>query len=200
MKMANYIAVCGSIGAGKTSLAAALAKAMGAQLLLEQVENSALLGDFYGDPETYALKLQLTLLMERSRKLSLLRPSDRLTVTDFVFETERVFAGINLKTLEHEVYQTLYERSAQLVPSPKKVVFIRAEVPLLLERIKQRGRPYERNIDPGDLERVTEGFEQMIAGYKGAPVLTVRAEETNAEASSPFMINLMAGLREGNKK
>ena len=194
--MANYIAVCGSIGAGKTSLATALAKAMEAQLVLEQVEKIALLTDFYNDPQTYALKLQLSLMMERSRKLSLLRPSDRLTVADFLFEAELVFSRINLSTLESEVYQTLYGRTAQLVPSPEKVVFIRAQVPLLLERIKQRGRPYEKNIDPAYLERVTEGFEQMIAQYKGAPVLVVRAEEADTEASSPFMMALVAGLRE----
>jgi len=195
--MARYIGITGPIGAGKSSLAKVLAEAMDAQLLLEQAENNPAVAAFYEAPDMYALKAQTALVLERSRKLAMLAPSDRLTVADFLFEKEEVFSKITLKPFEMEIYRDIYEHSARMVPAPVKVVYLKATAEMLLDRIKQRDRPFERSIDRDYLRRVVEGYEQMMGEYDKAPVLTHAADEVDLNPSGAFISGLVANLREG---
>jgi len=194
--VANYIAVTGPIGVGKTSLASALAEAMDARLLLEQAEKNAYLPTYYESAERVALRLQTALLLERSRRLAALARSERLTIADFLFEKELVFSRVALREFEMDIYRELYERSAQLVPPPRKVVYLTGEPEFLLERIKKRARPFEMSISADYLKRVVDGYEEMLSRYDKAPVLRLPGIQVDLDSSSRFMKELVAGLRE----
>jgi len=194
--MAEYFAVTGPIGVGKTTVAKALAEALDARLLLENAEKNTYLPSFYASPESNALRLQTSLLLDRSKRLAMLKPSTNLTIADFLFEKEIVFSRVSLRPFELEIYQELYEQSALLVPPPRKVVYLCGEVDFLLERIKKRGRSFETPITADYLKKIVDGYEEVLSRYDKAPVIKYEANEVDTDNSSSFMKGLVANLRE----
>jgi len=103
MKNLYYIAIEGTIGVGKTSLANLLSeKLKGAKLILEAFEDNPFLSDFYEDPESNAFQTQLWFLLQRYQQQQDLRQVDmfqKLVVTDYMFVKDRLFASLNLMNL-----------------------------------------------------------------------------------------------------
>ena len=176
----QYIAIEGVIGVGKTTLARRFSELLGGYALLEQVEENPFLTDFYRDRRAYAFQTQIFFLLSRYRQQRALWQRDLFrgpTVSDYMFEKDRIFAHINLDDYELEMYKQIFELMEQKLPNPDRVVYLQAGPDLLLDRIARRGRPFERDIDPAYLEALAEAYSYFFAHYRGAPVLVVGAAE-----------------------
>lgn len=62
-------------------------------------------------------------------------------------------------------------------PKPDLVVYLQAPVATLLERIKKRGRNFERFIETNYLEQLNEAYAEFFYHYQDAPLLIVNASE-----------------------
>lgn len=165
-----YIAIEGPIGVGKTTLTRHLAQALEGEALLEVVEENPFLPLFYEDPERYAFKVQVFFLLSRYKQLErLAQPQlfEQALVADYLFDKDFIFASLNLKGHEWDLYQELYQSLAPRIPTPDLTIYLRAPLEVLLERIRRRGRSFERSIDPGYLERLTEAYDRHFARYPG---------------------------------
>ena len=159
--MANIV-VEGPIGVGKTSLTRYLADAIGARQVLEVVEENPFLASFYGDPERFAFSAQTFFLLSRFRQSQQQRQGSLFAphvVADYLFEKDWIFASLNLHGDEWELYQELYRSLAPKLAPPDLVVYLRADVEVLLKRIDMRGRPFERNMDPDYLRRLNAAYD-----------------------------------------
>ena len=171
---ATLICVAGAIGAGKTTLARKLGRALGARVLEEEVSGNELLEDFYQDPAQYALPVQAKFLLSRFSQLRADRWSKEGTVVaDYFFNKDTVFAQLNLKNPEFQSHQGLWRMLKDQVREPSAIVYLRAEPQPLLERIHQRHRPFEQGITLEYLERLVAGYEKMLADYDHCPVLRI---------------------------
>src|SRR5579863_9626379 len=124
----RYIAVEGAIGAGKTTLAERLGTRLDATVVLEETENP-FLADFYADRPGAALQAQLFYLLNRHRQLVERRQADlfsQVTICDYIFEKDRIYAYLNLDDNELFIYQRLYDLLAQDVPAPDLVIYLQA--------------------------------------------------------------------------
>ena len=67
----NYIAIEGTIGAGKTTLASRIANYFNGKLVLEEFEGdkNPFLPKFYKEPEKYSFQLEMTFLALRYQQL-----------------------------------------------------------------------------------------------------------------------------------
>jgi deoxyadenosine/deoxycytidine kinase len=167
---------------GKTSLVERLAASLGGATLLEQAEDNPFLERFYRDPRAAALPAQLHFLFQRSRQLEALHQGDLFRqglVADFMFEKDRLFAGLNLERHELGLYEQVYARLAMTAPTPDLVVYLQAPVEVLLARIRKRARPQEATIDPGYLQRLSVAYTEFFYHYHAAPVLIVNAADIN---------------------
>ncbi len=165
-----YIAIEGPIGVGKTTLTRHLAQALEGEALFEVVEENPFLPLFYEDPEHYAFKVQVFFLLSRYKQLERLaqpRLFERAVVADYLFDKDFIFASLNLEGHEWELYQELYQSLSPRIPTPDLTIYLRAPLEVLLERIRLRGRSFERGIDPGYLERLTEAYDRHFAHYRG---------------------------------
>ncbi|AEB11510.1 deoxynucleoside kinase [Marinithermus hydrothermalis] len=163
-----YIAIEGPIGVGKTTLARHLADHLNAELLLEVVEENPFLPLFYQDPQRYAFKVQVFFLLSRYKQLLPLSQPSLFTgavVADYLFDKDYIFASLNLKDAEWELYADLYAHLSPKLPAPDLTIYLRAPVPVLLERIHRRGRPFEREISPEYLTRLTEAYDRHFERY-----------------------------------
>ncbi len=174
-----YIVVEGAIGVGKTSLCRILAEQFGARLNLEVVEENPFLAAFYENPERFSFNVQTFFLLSRFKQLSSLAQQslfDSVVVSDYLFDKDFIFASMNLRDAEFELYQDLFLHLKPQLRVPDLTIYLRAETPLLLERIAKRGREFERNIDPNYLKTLNLHYETYFRGFSGQ-VLTIEALE-----------------------
>jgi len=176
----RYIVVEGVIGAGKTSLARLLTEQLLAKLVLEEVEENPFLKDFYRDREHYAFQTQMHFLFSRYQQQRSLRQMDLFSermVSDYLFQKDRIFAGLNLSERELALYEKVVGWLELEVMKPDVVVYLQANTETLMERIAKRGRPFERDMDRAYIAALNEAYNHFFFHYTEAPLLVVN---TNA--------------------
>jgi deoxyguanosine kinase len=164
-----YIAIEGVIGVGKTTLARLLKPAFQANLLLEVFEENPFLSDFYGDRERYAFQTQIFFLLSRyhqqRRAVSEITSGGTNLISDYTFEKDALFARINLKGDELEMYYRVHEALAEKIPQPDLIVYLRASTNTLMQRIASRDRTYERNIERVYIDQLNRAYENFFTGH-----------------------------------
>jgi deoxyadenosine/deoxycytidine kinase len=177
-----YIAIEGVIGVGKTTLARLLRPMLEAEILLEIFEENPFLSDFYGDRARYAFQTQIFFLLSRyhqqRRTVPDLLAAGKSLISDYTFAKDALFAKINLKGDELDVYYKVHEALGEKIPKPDLIVYLRADTPVLMQRIASRDRPYERNMEGDYIDLLNRAYEDFFARpVEGTPVLTI---DTNA--------------------
>ena len=180
--LGRYVAIEGVIGVGKTSLARLLADRFRARLVLEEPEANPFLADFYKDPRRYAFQTQMFFLIGRYKDLR-----DRVhpdlfhegVVADYLFQKDRIFANLNLSDRELMLYDAIAPHLESEVPAPDLVVYLQASPERILERIQQRGRPYEKLMDPKYTATLAEAYNYFFFHFRDAPLLVVNTDEMN---------------------
>ncbi|MFA5628092.1 MAG: deoxynucleoside kinase [Thiohalomonadaceae bacterium] len=199
----RFIVVEGPIGVGKTTLAQRLAETFGSDLMLEGADENPFLERFYQNPRSVALPTQLFFLFQRARQLQSWRQSDLFTpvrVADFLMQKDRLFAQLTLDDDELRLYEQAYEHMTLHAPVPDLVIYLQAPAEVLLERIEQRNRSYERRLSAGYLRRVVEVYTQFFYQYDEAPLLIVNAAEINlAEGEDDYaqLLSQIQSVRHG---
>jgi len=172
----RYVAVEGVIGVGKTTLVKRLAERLGARTVFEQFEENPFLPDFYRDREAFAFSTQIFFLMSRFRQQEALAQGDLFqsyTLSDYFFDKDQIFALLTLESHELALYDRLFEVLRPHVPAPDLVIYLSADHEVVMERIAERGRPYERDMDPEYIRAVSSFYARFFREYRGCPVLTL---------------------------
>jgi deoxyguanosine kinase len=180
--LGRYIAIEGVIGVGKTSLAKLLAERFRARLVLEEPEANPFLADFYKDPRRYAFQTQMFFLISRYKDLRERVQPDLFhegIVADYLFQKDRIFANLNLSDRELMLYDAIAPQLESEVPVPDLVVYLQASPEAIRQRIEQRGRPYERLMDPKYTATLAEAYDYFFFHFRDAPLLTVQTDEMN---------------------
>jgi deoxyadenosine/deoxycytidine kinase len=192
----QYIAIEGPIGSGKTSLAERLAIRLDAIAALEDTENP-FLADFYGGRQGAALQAQLFYLLSRHRQQLSMRQGDlfaQSTVSDFLFDKDKIFAYLNLDDNELFIYQRLYDLLAKDVPSPDLVIYLQAPTEVLVRRLRERARDLEPDTvepDPGYLKEVNEAYQHFFFHYTATPLLVVETSQLDLSGSDDALEDLI---------
>ncbi len=177
----SYLCIEGVIGAGKTSLCRLLSKRLNARGLYEEADENPFLGSFYQDRHSYAFQTQVWFLLSRYRQLSeaglqqdLFHP---VTVADYMFAKDKIFATINLDENELALYSTIAQTLETKIPRPDYVVYLQVSTEVLLKRIEMRGRDYETNISPSYIAALNEAYNHFFFHYTQSPLLILNTNE-----------------------
>lgn len=194
----NFIAIEGNIGAGKTSLAARIAREFNAKLILEQFEDNAFLPKFYENPAKYAFPLELTFLAERYRQLKdQLSAGDlfrTFTIADYFIHKSLIFASKTLEGDELILYTRLFTIIEAALPKPDLLIYLYLDVENLKKNIRQRGRPYEQNIDYSYLEKIQSGYLDFLRQQPQLRIVLVDTNNmdfVNREKDYRFMVGVI---------
>jgi deoxyadenosine/deoxycytidine kinase len=183
----RHIAIEGPAGVGKTALAERLAARLDATLVLEETDNP-FLADFYNDRPGASLQAQLFYLLARHRQQSSLRQSDlfsQLTICDYLFDRDKIYAYLNLDDNELFIYQRLFDLLARDVTTPDLVIYLQAPTDVLVRRFKERSRDQEEDLfipDADYLQELNEAYHHFFFHYSASPLLVV---ETSGFSHQP---------------
>jgi len=180
--MKKFVAIAGNIGVGKSTLVQMLCARTGWQPFYEPVTENPYLADFYADMNAWSFHSQVFFLAHRLRAHYQLSQHPESVVQDrSVYEDAEIFAQNlylqgHIQERDYETYRDLYETMMRFLPPPDLVIYLRASVPTLLNRISSRGRDYERTIAPDYLHGLNNLYETWIDNFTLCPVLAVPAD------------------------
>jgi len=178
--MFRYIVIEGPIGVGKTSLAEILAREFNARMVVEEPEENPFLKQFYQDRKKYAFQTQLFFLLNRfqqQKEIAQLDLFNQVTVSDYLFAKDRIFASINLDDHELALYTQIYQLLNGQIPTPDLIIFLQAKPEVLLHRIRSRGHSHEKEIELDYLKILTEAYNYYFFHYDQSPLLIVDTSE-----------------------
>lgn len=179
---------------GKTTLAQVLGKELNARMVLEDSDNNPFLPRFYEDPDKYAFPAQLYFLLTRYNQQRELSQQDlfaQMTVADYLFSKDRIFAGLNLTPDELKLYEGVYQLLNAEMAKPDLVVYVRARVEVLADRLRKRNRDFERDISYEYLERVSAAYRDFFFYYDEAPLLVVDTSDIDFVANPEDLADLV---------
>jgi deoxyadenosine/deoxycytidine kinase len=177
---ARYIVIDGPIGVGKTSLATLLAPELNGRIIFEKAEENPFLSDFYHDPARFRFQTQIFFLMSRFAQQEEFSQHDlfhQVTISDYLFAKDRIFAYLNLNDHELSLYEQIYRMIEPKIVRPDLVIFLQADTETILRRIKQRARPFEKDVSRDYIEAVNEAYNHYFFRYNETPLLVINTSD-----------------------
>lgn len=184
MEQKKYsIAIAGNIGVGKSSLTNLLADTLGWTPVYEAVDDNPYLADFYNNMRQWSFHSQIFFLARRLQCIRNVVNHPTTVIQDrTIYEDAEIFARNlyqrgNMSTRDYGVYRSLYQEFIQFLPPPDLVIYLKASVPTLIERIHRRGRDFEQEVSPLYLQQLNELYNCWIEDFTLCPILTIPADD-----------------------
>ena len=180
-----FITIAGNIGVGKSTLVELLSQKLGWEPVFEAVAENPYLADFYQDMERWSFHSQVFFLSRRLQQhYALLQQNQSIIQDRSVYEDAEIF-GRNLYQQGHMserdwgCYFELYQTMTTLLKPPHLMIYLRASVPTLRQRIIHRGRDYEQAIADSYLMQLNGLYDSWAASFRKCPVLTIETNNLN---------------------
>jgi deoxyadenosine/deoxycytidine kinase len=195
----RYIAIEGPAGVGKTALAERLAARLDAMVVLDEAENP-FLDDLMADRPGAALQAQLFYLLGRHRQQVTLRQTDLFcqhTVSDYLFDRDKIYAYLNLDDNELFIYQRIFDLLAGDIAPPDLVIYLQAPSDVLARRLRDRARddPGRPAPDEGFVRELNEAYNHYFFHYGATPLLVVETSQYDDRWNDEALDGLMKQVR-----
>ncbi len=200
--MKRLILVAGNIGSGKTSLTERLGQRLSWHTAYESVADNPYLPDFYADMRSWAFHLQVYFLGHRAKQHIEMAQDPRSSIIDrSIYEDAFIFARAlhhmgNLDERDFMAYRQLFELVTRNLPAPSLLIYLKAPVSTLVERIRRRGREIESSISPDYLSLLDTFYEDWIRSFELCPVLTIRSDDLDFVNQSQHLDTVVERIRE----
>ncbi len=179
----RFVLVAGNISSGKTSLTERLGKQLGWQTAYESVVDNPYLSDFYGEMGKWSFHLQIFFLGHRAEQHLMLANIDEPAIIDrSIYEDAEIFSRAlvklgNMSERDFHTYRKIFDLVVGKLPVPDLLIYLKAPIPVLLERIQNRGREMEMGITAEYLGLLEEYYQSWMAKFDLCPVLTIRTDD-----------------------
>jgi deoxyadenosine/deoxycytidine kinase len=179
----HLILVAGNIGSGKTSLTERIGARLGWHTAFESVADNPYLAEFYADMRKWSFHLQVFFLGHRAQQhLALANSSESAIADRSIYEDAYIFARAlhhlgNLSERDYQAYRTVFNLVMAGLPRPNLLLYLRAPVSVLMDRIHSRGRGIESGITADYLSLLDTFYEEWLKTFDLCPVLTIRTDD-----------------------
>lgn len=180
-----FITIAGNIGVGKSTLVELLTQRTGWEPVYEAVQENPYLADFYQDMRRWSFHSQVFFLSRRLQQHHTLLQHNNSVIQDrSVYEDAEIFARNlyrqgDMSLRDWRCYHDLYQTMATLLQPPNLVVYLKASVSTLRQRIIQRGRDYEQKISDAYLAQLNTLYDEWVENFTLGPVLTIETDNLN---------------------
>lgn len=179
----HLVVVAGNIGVGKTSLTERMGDRLGWRTDFESVANNPYLPDFYADMRAWSFHLQVFFLGHRAEQyLEAARDARSAILDRSIYEDAYIFARAlhhmgNLSERDYLSYRRLFDLVVDSLPRPDLLIYLKAPVDVLMERIVRRARGMETGITTEYLSLLDSFYDEWLGSYDLCPVLTIRTDD-----------------------
>ncbi len=193
----KIVVVAGNIGAGKTALTERISQRMKWLSGFESVSDNPYLPDFYADMRTWSFHLQMYFLGHRSEQyLRLAREKQSAILDRSIYEDAHIFVRAlhhlgNLTERDYDAYQRLFDVVVNGLPTPNLLIYLKAPVEVLMERIHIRARGMETGITQDYLKLLDTFYDEWLANFDMCPVLTLNTENLDY-VNKPEVLDLVS--------
>jgi len=201
-KTKRFVLVAGNIGVGKTSLAERLGEKLDWDTAYESVVDNPYLADFYADMRAWAFHLQVFFLGHRAEQHRVLAQQARSAILDrSIYEDAEIFSRAslslgNISERDYNAYRRVYDLVVSRLPVPDLLIYLQAPVPVILERIRARGREMERGITGEYLGLLDSYYREWMAAFDLCPVLTIRTDDLDFVHKAHHLEIVVARMQE----
>ncbi len=191
----RLIVVAGNIGAGKTSLTERIGTRLGWETAFESVSDNPYLPDFYADMRSWSFHLQIFFLGHRAEQYLELATAPQSAILDrSIYEDAYIFARAlhhmgNISERDYHAYLRVFNLLVSTLPPPNLLVYLKAPVSVLMDRIRQRGRDIESGITEEYLALLDSFYDDWMAAFDVCPVLTIHTGDLGRERPMDFVHN-----------
>jgi deoxyadenosine/deoxycytidine kinase len=182
--MTKYlVVVAGNIGVGKTSLTERIGSRLGWRTGYESVADNPYLADFYGDMRSWSFHLQIFFLGHRAEQYLQAAHDPRSAILDrSIYEDFHIFARAlhhmgDLAERDHLAYRRLFDLIVSSLPRPNLLIYLKAPVQVLMDRIRRRARNIESGITPEYLSLLDSFYDEWLGAFDMCPVLAIRTDD-----------------------
>lgn len=176
----SHFVVEGNIGAGKTSLAKILANKFNTHLVLEQFADNTFLSQFYNEPERFAFPLEMSFLAERFQQIIQKQQEaveqNTMLIGDYLFEKSLLFARVNLKGAELDLFNKFYTLIKPTLRKPDLILYLHKKTDTLLNNIALRGRDFEKEIAADYLEKISLEYLEYLQSLDNQKVIILHSD------------------------
>ena len=197
-----FIGIAGNIGVGKTTFTSFLAKELNLKDIYESVSDNPYLSDFYGDMHRWSFNLQVYFLHHRFASIIDIENSHKGFVQDrTIYEDVEIFSK-NLHDMGYlddrdwKTYSDLFLNMTKFLKSPDIIIYLRADLDILLERINNRNRDYEAKIDPEYLKRLNLMYDEWIENITWTKVLIIDTNTFNIFEDKDTLESIFKDIKE----
>ena len=197
-----FIGIAGNIGVGKTTFTSFLAKEFNLKDIYESVSDNPYLSDFYGDMHRWSFNLQVYFLHHRFASIIEIENSHKGFVQDrTIYEDVEIFSK-NLHDMGYlddrdwKTYSDLFLNMTKFLKSPDIIIYLRADLDVLLERINNRNRDYEATIDPEYLKRLNLMYDEWIKNITWTKVLIINTNTFNIFKDKDTLESIYKDIKE----
>jgi deoxyguanosine kinase len=199
----RYIAIEGPTGVGTSLLADRLGSRLDATVVLDETENP-FLADFYAERPGAAFQAQLFYTLSRHRQQTALRQNDlfsQLTLCDYLFDRDKIYAYLNLDDNELFIYQRLYDLLAADMPAPDLVIYLQTPTDVLRRRLRDRERANPELAPLGDeyVRELNEAYNHFFFHYTATPLLVVETSQFDLSWGEDALTDLERQIRSMGK-
>jgi deoxyadenosine/deoxycytidine kinase len=191
----RLIVVAGNIGAGKTSLTERLGERLGWQTAFESVADNPYLPDFYSNMSAWSFHLQVFFLGHRAGQyLEMARSPQSVILDRSIYEDAHIFARAlhhlgNLDERDYLAYRRVFDLLVSTLSPPNLLIYLKAPVPVLVERIRRRARSIESGISAEYLDLLDSFYTDWIDNFNICPVLTIHTGKLDKQSPLDFVHN-----------
>jgi deoxyadenosine/deoxycytidine kinase len=184
-RFATFVALSGNIGSGKTTLTRLLSDRLGCRPYYEAVDENPYLADFYDDMPRWSFHLQVCFLTRRFHHHQQIQSAPHPAIQDrTIYEDVEIFArNLYLQGLMSDrdfgAYMDLYAVMTPHLRPPDLVIYLRAPVEVLLDRIAARARAFERTIPASYLTQLNDRYDEWAARFDLCPMVILDAERVD---------------------
>jgi deoxyadenosine kinase len=177
-----FIGIAGMIGAGKSTLAAALGQHLGIDTYYEPVADNEYLADFYRDTPKHSFAMQVYLLNRRFQQHQEIIWRGRSAVQDRTIYEDSIFAKMLATTglmdeRDYRTYVQLFKNMSNFMCKPSVIVYLDVSPEASADRIRQRSRDIESQISVDYLRALHDGYAEFVETIsKVIPVIRVDYE------------------------
>lgn len=179
----RLILVAGNIGSGKTSLTERIGARLGWRTAYESVVDNPYLPDFYACMRQWSFHLQVFFLGHRAEQhLQMAMDPQSAIIDRSIYEDAYIFARAlhqmgNIDERDYQTFRQIFNLVVKTLPPPSLLVYLKAPVPLLMERIQRRGREMETSISADYLNLLDHFYDEWMETFDLCPVLTLRTDD-----------------------